>query len=103
MWKYLLAMFVIIWGLEMMFGKNLKDRSVVKTYGELADFEQDGRKVKHLDFSFGNQDLCLTGEYVEGLRVDVSFGAATIDLRGAEIMDGAILDIYRSFGGVEVK
>lgn len=29
MWKYLLAMFVIIWGLEMMSGKNLKDRSVV--------------------------------------------------------------------------
>ena len=29
MWKYLLAMFVIIWGLEMMSGKNIKDRSVV--------------------------------------------------------------------------
>jgi len=103
-WKYMLAFFAIIWGFEMIFGKGFA--CVSGSNKEVADeiklLDKSGRRIRALDFSFGSQTLACAGQDFEGADIKVAFGHAKVDLRGANILDGAVVTVNCSFGGAEI-
>lgn len=84
-------------------GKTRKGHKVVEA--EVVEDEQedgDDRKREEYWSTFGDQDINYKGKVFRGCRVDAVFGGADIDLRGAEIMDRAILRASSIFGGIIV-
>ena len=56
-----------------------------------------------IDVTFGKQQYSYSGQRFEGAEVHNSFGFTGLDLRGADIMDGAVITVECSFGGIEIK
>ena len=72
-----------------------------------GEFEQtniirDGKEILHIQSSFGKQSLSFAGKKFEGADVDSSFGALTLDFYGADIADGAFLNLNVGFSGVNI-
>ena len=63
----------------------------------------DGSKMHKIDVSFSKQDYSYSGQRFEGAEVHTSFGYACLDLRGADITDGAVITLDCSFGGMEIR
>lgn len=104
-WKYLLAIFGIIWGLTMIFGEDKckKDcKTEPKDISNIDMLEKDGQNLAKVDVSFAKRVFVLGGKKFDGGDVKISFGAATLDLRGADIKDGAVINVNCNFGGLEI-
>ena len=105
-WKYLLCLIAVIWGFILIFcRKNLPgsfspDKKTVK---ELRQINQDGRSIRQINIKFGKQLFEFAGQRFEGATVQTSFGFVGIDLRNADILDGAVIDIDCNFGGMEIR
>ena len=105
-WRYLICIVFIIWGLMLIFshscsfGCSAADKQHVN---ELKQINQDGRTIRQINASFGKQSYEFAGQRFEGAKVQCSFGFVGIDLRGADILDGAVIDIDCSFGGMEIR
>lgn len=103
-WKYLVCVVFIVWGLMLIFGRRLSSAcSSTNSIEELKQVDQDGRKIRHINASFGKQTYDFAGQRFEGARVQTSFGFVGIDLRGADILDGSVIDVDCSFGGMEIR
>ncbi len=105
-WKYIICMTAIIWGIMLLFyrkslpGSSSPDK---KTFKEVKEINQDGRIIRQINTSFGKQLYDFSGQRFEGATVETSFGFVGLDLRNADILDGAIIDIKCSFGGMEIR
>lgn len=105
-WKYIVCIVLIIWGIMLIFSRNSNmgcsspDQQSVE---ELKQISQDGRSIRQISASFGKHSYDFAGQHFEGAKVQNSFGFVGIDLRGADILDGAIIDIDCSFGGMEIR
>lgn len=103
-WKYLVCVVFIVWGLMLIFGRRLSSAcSSTNSIEELKQVDQDGRKIRHINASFGKQSYDFAGQRFEGAKVQTSFGFVGIDLRGADILDGSVIDVDCSFGGMEIR
>lgn len=103
-WKYLVCVVFIVWGLMLIFGRRLSSAcSSTNSIEELKQVDQDGRKIRHINASFGKQTYDFAGQRFEGAKVQTSFGFVGIDLRGADILDGSVIDVDCSFGGMEIR
>ena len=106
MWKYLICIVFIIWGIMLIFGHgctkgcSTPDKQQID---ELKQISQDGRSIRQIDTAFGKHSYVFSGQRFEGAKVQTSFGYVGIDLRGADILDGAVIDIDCSFGGMEIR
>ena len=106
MWRYLICLVFIIWGIMLIFSrKDMPKFSAAdkKAVEELKQVNQDGRTIRQVSASFGKHSYEFAGQRFEGAKVECSFGFVGIDLRGADILDGAIIDIDCSFVGVEIR
>jgi len=104
-WRYLICIVFIIWGIMLIFSRKFSNDSSStnkKNVDELKQVEQDGRTIRQINASFGKQVYEFAGQRFEGARVQTSFGFVGIDLRNADILDGAVIDIDCSFGGMEI-
>ena len=105
-WKYILCLVAVLWGLSLIFVRKTRfdskrpDRSTVK---ELKQINQDGRQIRQINVNFGKQIFEFAGQQFEGADVQTSFGFSSIDLRNADILDGSIVNIDCSFGGMEIR
>lgn len=105
-WKYIICLVAIIWGFMLIFfrksipGNLSPDRTTVN---ELKQINQDGRMIRQINTTFGKQLFEFSGQRFEGASVQTSFGFVGLDLRGADILDGAVIDINCSFGGMEIR
>lgn len=105
-WRYLICIVFIIWGIMLIFGHgNTRCCSAAdkKHVDELKQINQDGRTIRQINASFGKQSYEFASQRFEGAKVQCSFGFVGIDLRGADILDGAVIDIDCSFGGMEIR
>ena len=73
-------------------------------HGEFAQttISRDGKEIMKIQSSFGKQSLSFAGKKFEGADVDSSFGALTLDFYGADIADGAFLNLNVGFSGVTI-
>lgn len=56
-----------------------------------------------IDVTFSKQDYSYSGQRFEGAEVHTSFGYTCLDLRNADIMDGAVITLDCNFGGIEIR
>lgn len=105
-WKYIICLTAIIWGIMLLFnrkslpGISSPDKKTVK---EVKQINQDGRMIRQISTTFGKQLYEFSGQRFEGATVETSFGFVGLDLRNADILDGAIVDIDCNFGGMEIR
>ena len=101
-WRYLICVVFILWGLMLILGRKSTpaDKQAAE---ELKQVDQDGRTIRQINNSFGKQTYAFAGHRFEGAKVQCSFGHVEIDLRGADLLDGAVIDIDCSFGGIELR
>ncbi len=105
-WKYMICMIAIIWGCVLVFSRKLfvngctPDKQTIK---ELKHVNQDGRTIRQISTRFGKQLFEFSSQRFEGATVQTCFGFVGLDLRNADILDGAVIDIDCSFGGMEIR
>ena len=106
LWKYIVCIVAVIWGFSLIFcGKSCFDsnRSNCNSVDGLKQIEQNGRQIRQVNVSFGKQVYDFAGQQFEGIDVKTSFGFTALDLRYADILDGAVVNVECSFGGMEIR
>ena len=98
MWQIGLALLVIGFGLQLLFFKNCSYKGVC----EMKTISRDGKDIRHIEATFGKQEATFAGEKFEGADLESSFGGLVVDLRGAEIVGDAVLNLNVAFGGVTI-
>ena len=94
-----LALMIIGIGLRILLFRSCNHQEGVC---ELETVSRDGKTIRFVDSSFGKQDLSFAGEKFEGADVKTSFGGLKLDLNGADIADGAFIDLNVGFAGVTI-
>ncbi|MBP5677795.1 MAG: hypothetical protein J6W88_04790 [Bacteroidales bacterium] len=106
LWKYIICLLAVIWGFSLIFCRRNGCR-VVKADGhaveEMKLINQDGRQIHKINVSFGRQQYGFSGQRFEGADVQTSFGFTALDLRNADLLDGAVVKVECSFGGMEIR
>lgn len=105
-WKYVICLVAVIWGLTLIFTRKSSFDSKQpdrKTVDELKQIDQDGRQIRQINVSFGKQIFEFASQHFEGAEVKTSFGFTALDLRNADILDGAVITVDCSFGGMEIR
>ena len=101
-WKYLICLASVVLGITLLFF-NKKSCCHWHNHEQSAAIILDGSKMHKIDVTFGKQEYSYSGQRFEGAEVHNSFGFTSLDLRGADIMDGAVITVECSFGGVEIR
>lgn len=99
-WMYLIAFLAIGIGVKLVF--NLGCKGCSAGFKDMKSTIVDGKEIRHIENSFGQQKISFTGEKVEGLKVANNFGATCLDLRGAIIDSDIDIKVEVAFGGLEI-
>lgn len=102
-WKLGLAVLIIALGLGMIFGsKNwIGNKKVADTPLPNA-LNRNGKNIRVINASFGEQNLSFGGEVFEGADVNASFASVHLDLHGATINDDVELNVDCKFAGLVI-
>ena len=97
-WKIGLAVLVIALGLGMIFGNRRKSTDIptVKT------LNRDGKNIRVVNATFGEQNLNFGGEVFEGADVNASFASVHLDLHGATINEDMEIHVDLKFSGLVI-
>ena len=101
-WKYMICLVAVVWGISLLFF-NKKNCCCRHTVSETQTVVMDGGKMHKIDERFGKHEYSYDGQRFEGAEVHASFGFVGLDLRNADIMDGAVISLDCSFGGIEIR
>ncbi len=104
-WKLVICLIAVVWGAILVMGKkgHFFDSPDRKTVREVKKINLGGRDIRQIDISFGKRIFSFPNETFEGARVEVSFGFIGLDLRDADLLDGAVIDVDCRFGGMEIR
>ena len=102
-WKYMLCLVAIVWGVALLFFNNRKHFDQRITKEQNVPVVAGGGKLHNIDVTFGKQDYSYDGQPFDGTDVHVSFGFVSLDLRDADIRNGAVINVDCSFGGIEIR
>lgn len=100
-WKLGLALIVIFLGIKLVFGRTFCPKGQGSC--DVQTIKREGKNIRSIEFNFGKQQMDFQGEHFEGADVKAAFGYLEMDLRGADIENGACIDIDAGFGGVLIK
>ena len=102
-WKYMLCLVAIVWGVALLFFNNRKHFDQRITKEQNVPVVAGGGKLHNIDVTFGKQEYSYDGQTFDGTDVHVSFGFVSLDLRDADIRNGAVINVDCSFGGIEIR
>lgn len=102
-WKYMLCLVAVVWGISLLFFDKKNSARHSHSSGHPDPVILDGDKQHKIDVSFSKQDYSFDGQPFEGADVHVSFGFVSLDLRHADLRDGAVINVDCSFGGMEIR
>ncbi len=102
-WKIGLAVLVIALGLGMIFGNRItQSKRFTSGAQDLKTISRDGKNIRVVNASFGEQNLNFAGEVFEGADVTASFASVHLDLRGATINEDVELKVDNKFSGLVI-
>lgn len=90
LWQFVWPAILIGVGLAFLLGRTRGPRQVL-------DADRIGQFVM-----FSGADITSNSEHFTGGSVSAVFGGAEVNLRGARPAEGATLDVFTAFGGVEI-
>ena len=102
MWQIALALMIIGFGVQLLLFKWCWPSCHAGETCNCTTINRDGKNIRSIETSFGRQDLSFNGERFEGADVETSFGALTLDLRGADIADQAFINLNVGFAGASI-
>ena len=102
-WKYMLCLVAVVWGVELLFFSSKKSHGHCHTSACPDPIVMDGSKSRKIDVSFSKQGYSYDGQLFDGVDVHSSFGFVSLDLRNADIVDGAVINVDCNFGGMEIR
>lgn len=102
-WKFIICLVAVVWGISLLFFSKKGSCCHCHTTDETKTIIMDGSKMHKIDVSFSKQEYSYNGQRFEGAEVNTRFGFTSLDLRGADIMDGAVITLDCSFGGMEIR
>ena len=105
-WKYAICLVAMAWGLTLLLGNRKGDRCRQcdsQAVDNLEQINQEGRQIQRINVTFGKQRYEFGGRRFEGADVQTSFGFTALDLRNADLLDGAVINLDCSFGGMEIR
>lgn len=102
-WKYMVCLAAVVWGISLLFFSKKSSCHHCHTASDPQPIAMDGSKMHKIDVNFSKQEYFYSGQRFEGAEVHTSFGFASLDLRGADIMDGAVITLDCSFGGIQIR
>ncbi|MFA5052058.1 MAG: DUF5668 domain-containing protein [Patescibacteria group bacterium] len=88
-WNYVWPCIIIVIGVSIMTGRKWEHWGKHEGSGE------------HVASVFSGREERVAGEFSKG-SVSATFGGTKYDLRGATITDGAEVEAFASFGGIEI-
>lgn len=97
-WKIGLAVMIIALGINMIFGNKRRQDSLAST----PMLNRNGKNIRVVNASFGEQHLHFDGEVFEGADVNASFASVHLDLRGATIQEDVMLNVDCKFAGLVI-
>ena len=98
-WQYMLCLVAVVWGLTLLFFSNKKSSDRRHNSEQAAPVVLED----NIEVNFGKQEYSYDGQPFEGADVHVSFGFVGLDLRDADIRDGAVINVDCSFGGIQIR
>lgn len=102
-WKIGLAVLVIALGLGMIFGHRIMTgKKEASGTQDLKTLNRDGKNIRVVNASFGEQNLSFAGETFEGADMTASFASVQLDLRGATINEDVELRVDCKFAGLVI-
>lgn len=100
--KFIIPGIVLLIGLRLVFSSsNGHEHSTNMKLCEVPEVEE-GEPMK-ISVAFAGNAYNFRDENFHGAKIDAFFGGVCMDLRGADIQDGSVLDVHTLFGGVELK
>ncbi len=102
-WKYMICLVAVVWGISLLCFSKKGSCCHCHTTDETKTIVMDGSKMHKIDVSFSKQEYSYDGQSFEGADVHTSFGFVSLDLRHANIIDGAVINVDCSFGGMEIR
>lgn len=102
-WKLGLAVLIIALGLGMIFGSKSRTGNKKAADTPLPNaLNRNGKNIRVINASFGEQNLSFGGEVFEGADVNASFASVHLDLHGATINDDVELNVDCKFAGLVI-
>lgn len=102
MWQLAVALCIIGFGVQLLLFKGCGCGCCHKEVCELETISRDGKDIRRIESSFGKQSISFGGQKFQGADVESSFGGLTLDLSGAQIEDGAFVNLNVGFSGVSI-
>lgn len=98
--KYIIPAVIVFIGIKMILSSNKKNSNGFKLC-EVPESEDGAPLV--VSAAFSGSAYNFNGEDFHGAKLDAFLGGIIVDLRGAEITDGSMININTFMGGVEIK
>lgn len=96
--KLFLAVLIIVMGLALIVGRRKPTTSV----DDLTHISRDGKDIKQISASFGEQKLNFDNQVFQGADINCSFGSIQVDLRHAIITEDLIINLDCNFSGIAI-
>ena len=95
---YSLFVLIIVIGLALIVGRRKPTTSV----DDLTHISRDGKDIKQVNVSFGEQKLNFDNQLFQGADISCSFGSIQLDLRHALIHEDVIVKLDCNFSGIAI-
>ena len=99
-WQIAVAMLLIIFGVNLILLRTCRAEN--RKAEEFKTISREGMNIRRIESAFGKQTVSFAGETLEGVDVQASFGGVTLDLRGANVAEGAFIKLNVGFSGVVI-
>ena len=100
--KFIIPGIVLLIGLRLVFGSSSSHgHSTSMKLCEVPEVAEG--EPMNISVTFAGNAYNFRDENFYGAKIDAVFGGVCIDLRGANIQDGSVIDVHTLFGGVELK
>ncbi len=96
--KFFLAILTIIVGLFLLVGR----RKSAPTVDDLSQVSRDGKDIKQITASFGEQKLNFDNQVFQGADINAGFGSVQLDLRHAVISEDVVVNLDCCFSGITI-
>lgn len=96
LWKLIVPVIIAVIGIKMIFGGNVKDKSVIKS------IEGNKDNMKTAFAAFSGQDVIFDNEVFRGAELTAVFGGIKLDLRNAVFEGDAVVNACCIFGGTDI-